>query len=301
MLQASLRGAVKWVTAHLASFGLDYSTSDDARLRAFSELSVALYQLERRRNSTLIGLGVDEDLDTWHSFVFQHCQRAEYIEMVRKFPTQASSLLLPYFILRALGHKISAHEKFLHAPNIKELLLFPEVLPFRELDRLYFLRQSGLFQRNQDQSELYKNTLLSRASGLVYLSDQDVYHITHSIFYLTDFGLSSFPFGFAETKRVGLLVQGLILHYCRRKHWDILGELLINAVGLGLRGDEIYSASARRFLESGRRGAFMPGPALSPRRRVAAKISPSAARKRYFATHYHTTLVSIIFSVAALS
>ena len=65
-----------------------------------------------------------------------------------------------------------------------------------------------------------------KAGSYVRLDDEAAYAITHTLFYLTDFGGRGAALSHRQRERAVDLVEVLLLHYWRTGRWDLVGELL---------------------------------------------------------------------------
>ena len=86
-----------------------------------------------------------------------------------------------------------------HLPELKKTLkelvkcnyvLSAEKIPFREMDLIRTLIQCNI-RHNLKIINSFKKTLLNNNPDVFSLQRVDAYNITHTIFYLTDFGFSN--------------------------------------------------------------------------------------------------------------
>jgi hypothetical protein len=151
---------------------------------------------------------------------------------------------------------------------------------------------------------LYQTTTLARAHCIAYLNRDDAYSITHTIFYLTDFGNRPLPFDDYEKTRIKEIVEALLIHYWRTSYWDLVGELLINLECLKMTNSICYTGSSNAFqrawLED---GAVPPHPIESEADSGDATSNDkrSDAAVASFWRHYHTTLVGALYCALTIS
>jgi hypothetical protein len=170
-----------------------------------------------------------------------------------------------------------------------------ETTAMRLLDRRHML-DCGKFKHNlPSYKELYKNTLLAKTPPIIYLTDTDVYAITHTLFYLTDFGRCSAPMLAGEhLSMVRWMIETLLGLYLRRKHWDLVGELLLNCLCLDWRPEIIFETAWEMLLKFQLSDGSMPGPRFSEEQ--VSKIEGEQKIQYCFEQNYHTTIVCSITS-----
>jgi hypothetical protein len=173
-----------------------------------------------------------------------------------------------------------------------------EVVPHRVLDREYFLWKSGLLRREPNWLELYANTALAVAPDALHIDKDTAYAITHTLFYLSDWGRVRPPLDQAESERVAGIVDCLMVHYWRVRHWDLLGELLLNRASIHARRSHIVIAASAAFLNAWRAEGCIPGEAREIEELKKAPLSEHPAIM--FRACYHTTLVGIMYCLSAL-
>lgn len=177
-----------------------------------------------------------------------------------------------------------------------------ETLPYKVLDRKYFLWKSGWLKREPAWQYLCRHTRLARARKVHYFDDLSAYSVTHTIFYLTDFGHCALGVTDNEQSRIRDLVECLLVHYWRTGHWDLVGELLISLECLGNVNSIIYAGGTNAFqsawLDNGAippvAGKREPGPS------TASPTGPPDDPQSLFRLYYHTTLVGALYCSVAL-
>jgi hypothetical protein len=109
-----------------------------------------------------------------------------------------------------------------------------ERLPYRYLDYLHFLDLAGFPHYLESLGDAYRYTLLASSPNALELTEDDAYTITHTVFYMTDFGLRRppWPASFDPT-RASELVEDLLRHYRVQEQSDLVAELIICAACLG--------------------------------------------------------------------
>ncbi len=300
-LRLARQGAasVRWLTERLDRFTpWRDGRLTDAGIQAFAEMAIAyacLHRWQIRLHDPLPSLTAD--LPRWRAFLVAECERRAYAEMARKRPSQAYALLLPYLMLRAGGYRAPYHEETLARFGRWGYPAAAEVIPYRLLDRHYFLWASGALRREPRWVALYRDTTLAHDVRLAYLDREGAYSVTHTLFYLTDFGERPLPLPPAEAARVTGIVECLLLHYWRVAEWDLVGELLISLHCLDVPASPLACGAARAFA-----GAQLPNGAV-PAETPDAATEPGERGEDdacHFRSCYHTTLVNVLYCATAL-
>jgi hypothetical protein len=215
-------------------------------------------------------------------------------QMPRKRPAVALAYLLPYLMLRATGYRCADYEDTLTRLRRSGHLRPHELVPYRILEREHALWRSGVLGREPAWKRLAAATVLLRTRSLLSLDDEGAYAITHTLFYLTDFGHRAAPLSPTEMRRAVDFVEGLLLHYWRVGNWDLVGERLINANCCGACGSDIYAGAARAY-----EGAWRPDGAMPARR--TSEVQDAIAGDEDFGACYHPTLVAVLYCATAMS
>ena len=285
--------SLDWVSARLESFspirGRKFS---EARIKAFAELAI-LYAWLHRSGQPLIS----RYLPALENFIATECSKPSFAELARKRPHLAFPCLVPYLMLRIAGHRDSFYEQTIARVQEFGHFCVSEVVPYRTLEREYVLWTAGVLPKEPAWLRLYRGTSLHSCRSSLFMDDEAAYSVTHTLFYLTDFGYKAFPFANGSARRAADVVESLLLHYWRVGHWDLVGELLTNLNCLGQRGSVIYSGAAEAFSR-----VRLPDGAVPPVRRESPATTrrSSPAPTGAFWRFYHSTLVSILHCGTAI-
>jgi hypothetical protein len=122
----------------------------------------------------------------------------------------------------------------------------------------------------------------------MFLSDDDVYSITHVLFYLSDFAARRIIFLDGRTvDSIHDILCHLIGVYIRARNWDLTAELLAAEACLG-KGSRYSAAGWSTLATVQQRDGRMDGPYLT-------KLAEDArGSEQMFDACYHTTLVSAL-------
>jgi hypothetical protein len=292
--------ALSWLAQHLGYFNpLKYTEmlKLDLAIKASAELALLCdYALGQRA-------GREADYEQLASFLWSEVFCANE---VRDYLLTAELGLLTfnfYASLRQCGYRDEDYERRLRALLDEGYVLASERIPTRDLDFIHSLQKLGFEYSREDASQTYAKSLLSRHPSLYPLTTDDIYAITHVIFFVTDFG--RMPGGFSEGD-VGYLSASLprLLRYYLRKHnWDLVAELIICLQAVGLSRVPEYDHALGLLLSAQADDGSFPGPIGDEGGRLwgeAKEVAKSATDSwQRFHDNYHTTLVSIIAARAA--
>jgi hypothetical protein len=179
-----------------------------------------------------------------------------------------------------------------------------ERAPSRELDLIYSLRKSELPLRGLSSRAAYSKTLLAKHPPLYPLTDQDAYAITHTVFFLTDFGQApNGMFTSEDDAYFALALPRLLEYYLHKRDWDLSGELLIAMRGVALDRLPLFHQAWSVLLAAQEEDGSFAGPAPSDLEAdepheaggsTARGDDDREQRWRRFHDNYHTTLVALL-------
>jgi hypothetical protein len=215
------------------------------------------------------------------------------IQWLAKSPSHYSPSAVAYLALRATGQRIAAFEDLLRRLRSAGFPQCLELTPYRVLELQYVLWKSDLAKRKPGLGPHFRASSLALVKNPIYLNTSEVYSITHTLIYLTDFaGPCDLP---ATIRQRALdIVRPLLVHFRRAGDWDMTGELLLNLIGLDNRDDPLFAANMRALCSAQWRDGAVPGPNFSP-------SDPQAGSGDYIFEHcYHTTLVCMMLWAAYL-
>ncbi|MHB8241547.1 MAG: DUF6895 family protein [Solirubrobacteraceae bacterium] len=161
-----------------------------------------------------------------------------------------------------------------------------EEVPFRVMDLRYLLDLAGIPNDLPSVSHTFTSTTLARSNAIGDWTRFDIYAATHTVFYLTDFGLT--PYHFADEElvdRVGLLLGAVAIE----RDWDLTGELLLSCDCLRVHPFS-YAAALEAFAEAQRDNGCIP---------ATSRNEDQSTREDDFEQNYHTTLVGALMVSAA--
>lgn len=171
-------------------------------------------------------------------------------------------------------------------------LLHRARVPFRVLDLRYSLDVAGIESYLPSLSALYSQTAAAKAPNLVYLSEADMYSITHTIFYLTDMGhRSSDDVAPTSNHHLCRLVRHLLGIVVRQRNFDLAAEFLMCHHFLRMSLSTVSLAAWQILLSAQHADGAFPSPTFDP---VEIGDLPPQKQEAYgFLHRYHTTLVCV--------
>ena len=204
---------------------------------------------------------------------------------------------IPYAALRAWGRDDRELRTMLEQAVAVRYPVTWERLPFRYLDYLHFLDAGGLAHSVLPAGQVFPLTLLSSAPNVAELEEDDLYAITHAVFYMTAYGAgeSHWPVEF-DQRDAAELIETLLWECVIAEHADLTAELLICAACLGgaASGAAIagWDLLQRLQLPSG----AIPAPDhLIPRAYRGERDDPAYLEWRRC---YHTTVMSAMACIS---
>jgi hypothetical protein len=232
-------------------------------------------------------------LGSIHAHLVNFLSDPKLAEWVRKLPSFYSPYIVAYLPLRAVGVRIPTLEAALPKLHGRGYPAALETTPYRELELRYLVWKAGLSRRPPTHGTVHRRSSLYRCRNPIYFSMDEVYSVTHTLFYLTDFVGGDCGLSASEKSRATAVVEALLAHYVRKFDWDMTSELLLNMVGLECSRTPLFSAAFQAVSKAWRSDGALPGPAFS-------SLAEDATRKQIFQRCYHTTLVGLLMCGAYL-
>lgn len=225
-------------------------------------------------------------------------RQPSYREMI---PRDEAALLLyagTYAALRLCGREDLEFRRIIQQAVDGGYAAAFERIPYRQLDLLHTLHVCGIEHDLPTMDEVLPFTLLCRRPNVLKLTDRDVYAITHTIFYVTDFGRREpvWPEGYDPGEGVEL-VEALLVLAEGRANADLTGELLCCLYSLGVT-DACTEDRVWAYLESVQEDS---GRVNGPEGVVHPGIDSGDDHYRRWAEAYHTTIVAALAGLLARS
>lgn len=288
-LREQLAGHLQWLRRQLPFFEpVGSGELSPLNLKAFAELAVACEIMEDASTSGTAFVPND-DLDALWSFTLDRALGPDLWQLAKRFPVQWFLVSLPYLAVRNGRRRSQPFDAVVQWVLRRGLADSFETVPYRVLDQAYFLARAGLYRGAPNWESLYRETFLGRAGDPLYINVDTAYSVTHTVFYLTDFGRCRSPVAQLYGEDVANLLASLVVQYWRDGHWDLMAEMLLCWAALSLPMRPAIAGAQRLLRElAGTDGA------------VPAQRDTPDADKDSFAERYHTTLVSCIYCTTLL-
>ena len=165
-------------------------------------------------------------------------------------------------------------------------------IPFRVMDLHYALdRASNQFDPVR-YLPLYQKTILAKGRSLTQCNTNDLYSITHTLFYLADLGQvplkQVLP---AETPYLQRMLQDALAMMLRQDNLDLAGEFLMCLAFVDVLDTSITRVAWKVLAERQLFSGAMPAPTYSPEK--ALQLQGEEQERYEFTQCYHTTLVML--------
>jgi hypothetical protein len=169
-----------------------------------------------------------------------------------------------------------------------------EEVGFRDLDLRHLLDLGGYRHHLPSYRSLYRQTVLGRGGPVLSFNHVDAYSVTHTLFYLSDFGarpLDAIPQ--RELPYVRWILEVLLGQYLLREDWDLVAELLLGAACVRWKPpDALCNAAWNGLIGAQRDDGAIPSRSFEE---DACDALPEIERRAYAFEHsYHTTLAAAI-------
>jgi hypothetical protein len=279
--------ALDWICESLQQFQpirLD-SKLDELRKQALAEL--LMLTLYIRRNPFFQN---DSRLDRISQFVLAAYNQTAFKDHLSRFDFLAQATFVAF--LEAAGLPVDDIDRNVVSERCdsREVCEYP---PHRLINLRYVLDLGRIEHHLPSYSRLCRGGFLSFKLNLCYVTNIDVYRITHLLFYCADFG-SREPEGLSlHSKRYGVwVVDKLLAMYLNRGDWDLVSELLLSTKCLRSVQTANFSLGWRALMAAQGESGMLPGPYF--KRDKAEGMSRADGDNYCFEKCYHTTIVAAL-------
>ncbi|MFJ3921837.1 DUF6895 family protein [Streptomyces sp. NPDC090022] len=179
--------------------------------------------------------------------------------------------------------------------------------PYQRIEIRHYADKAGVRHSIEPYAELLPHSPLvafraagpgdARAQDGAPLTAPQAYAVTHTAFYLGDFGRAAPRLDPDALAHAGDLVDRLLRHSVGHEQWDLAAELVLTQFILGSEPLETPSGTAavECLVRAQRPDGAIPG------RSAALTADPSAPDGEFFAKAYHTTLVTALMALIVSS
>jgi hypothetical protein len=222
--------------------------------------------------------------------VVEHAyQRPEFPHAEALDPRYSRPLRLMYGALAPAGAGAETRAAVLNGLQAEDFLTVRPESPYLHLEVRFFADIAGVEHALASRAELYAASELARADA-ADVSGLDSCNITHTVLYLSEFGLRDPGLTEAQREHSARVLQPLTDHRVRCGDWDAVGKLLLAQHSLGL--DPLRTESGRSGVRLLARIQHPDGaiPGKSAAEHAVAADTP----ERFFRLSYQTTLVTLM-------
>ncbi|MFE5657584.1 DUF6895 family protein [Streptomyces sp. NPDC056517] len=223
------------------------------------------------------------------SIVEQAWQRPDFPRLLTLDGRYARQFELMYAALAPAGTVTDAPRAVLARLKDVGYLAPRRKAPYLHLEARFYADLAGADHEFASYDELYAASLPARAATLP-VADLDACVVTHTVFYLSDFGLRD-PGLTDEAREQALQVVERLTHHCLGLgEWDLVGKLVLAQYCLGADplGTPSGAAGIRMLAEVQAPDGAIPGKSVV--RRAPADATPV----QYFRKSYQATLVTAL-------
>ncbi|GLV59272.1 hypothetical protein KDH_60990 [Dictyobacter sp. S3.2.2.5] len=287
--------ALDWLDTHRDLFdplteASDNPSSEIYLTKALGELGLLCMLYYRCKEGD-----VDPRIQRFLQLIASVWEQPQYKERIVRRPDYFQIYTMIYIILQQCNVIAEDYKAMIQRVIDQGYVTATETTPMRLLDRRHML-DCGRFQYSlPSYEEIYHQTLLAHNPELVYVTDTDVYAITHTLFYLTDFGRA--PCAILQGKHLATVqwtIETLLGIYLRNQNWDLAGELLLDCYCLHWYPDPLCQLALGAIRKHQLPEGSIPGPRYSQEQRE--KLDETDSIHYCFEENYHTTIVNALAS-----
>jgi len=276
-MEVALNSAVKYLLNNIHYFDVPNSGGASKEIKPFVEL-VFLYNMlpSSSRNN--------EQWRAIETYIFTQIETNNFAENLDcNIDAISGVAVLEEFLL--IHGKSTYRDMLLRMIDEKKDVSVKR-LPFRHIDAKYSLQQAKIQNNLPRYEELYAETILGKGGSRYYLTPAAMYSITHTVFYLTGMGRNDKYLKLLEHKTE--LLQSLLTENIMRNDLDLLGEVVMSCLFIGVETDEVIRPLLTYAMNVMKKQQL-------PSRAFPAPIKPKQDldEKATFRLQYHTTLVCI--------
>ncbi|WP_328907333.1 hypothetical protein OG230_32530 [Streptomyces sp. NBC_00234] len=229
--------------------------------------------------------------------VVEHAwQREDFPHLLTLDPRYARQFELMYAALAPAGSATEAPRAVLARLTADGYLAPRRKPPYLHLEARFYADLAGADHRFASYEELYAASLPARATTLP-VADLDVCVVTHTVFYLSDFGLRAPALTEGARVRALSVVERLTDHCVGLGEWDLVGKLVLAQYCLGADPLSTPSGAAGLRMLAGVQASDGAIPGRSVVKRAAADATPVES----FRKSYQTTLVTALATLIVTS
>lgn len=281
-------GAKHWLGCNLHFFDPFSPVSplpEERKAKAALELAIFCHSWAKLRPATDV-------LDRATTLIRTIWQRPEFLLLMDGQARYADARRLVYAALAPAGIRDDLRGAALARLRASGYLSPLGKSPYLRLETRYYADKANIEHGIESYQELAEQSLLARPPAPP-VSRSDAYTITHTAFYLSDYGFRD-PGLPSEVREQGERLACSVLNCCvSHDKWDLAGELVITLACLG--GDPAGTPSGQAAIRCLAQAQLANG--AIPGRSASVRAQESASPAEFFRKAYHTTLVTALMSL----
>jgi hypothetical protein len=285
-----LRKALGWIGSNLHRLDSILDRNDyEFYLKVTGEL-ILLCGLYHRRFGQL-----NKQLTECIAYARRLLNELDYEDQILRKPAQ----FLPYSVMYASLRDCGLDDEKLGSAVKKAIdrnyLSAMDLKAFQKMDLRYSLNRWNFEHGMPTLQELSISTPISSSCNPVYFQLKDLYSLTHSVFYLSDFGFDTVK-SLTEEQTSTLLwtISALLGIRMTSKDLDLSSEFLLCCQCLKKFPDPVFWLAWNQLLSGQEIDGSIRGPLFDEKK--FQEIGPDHRGKYYFEENYHTTFVAAIVS-----
>jgi hypothetical protein len=281
-----------WTCCHLDDFAVPVDAGDPLLVRQLKPLSELALAAEIALRCSRLNGDLNPSPEHIAAFCWGELKSGSALAGVLLRYPDLFAAVSTYTSLRRFGYTCADIESVIrHLARTRgvQALEFP---PWRELDIVSAAGVLGL-EWPTYKGELFNRTWLHAEPEPWLIAESSAYSLTHSVFYMTDFGMM--PSGLPQRTRdyLKMWVPVWCELYTTIGNYDLLAEMLMVASCVPDLEEELEEylialAGAQRADGS------VPGPVAAP---AESSLSEKQLKMARFWADYHTTLVSFLAGI----
>ena len=279
--------ALNWVRLNLREFDpTTHKVNQNLRLKALSEL-LFMSSLYKRRFKTM-----RPPMDGFVAYGVEVIRRMTYVDGIHRKP----ELVLPYSImyksLRECGLEAEILKGVIQSMLDIGLPMATEDNPYRKMELRYALENGRFNHLPPPIQTLFRNTSLNTSlrdtPPVLSFRLENIYGLTHVVFYLTDFGFST-KSNIPNIASLRWLVSTMLGVQTLERNWDTVAELLMCCSFLNYFPSPLYLQAWTALFKAQKSNGSLTDNFFDVKKFDSMDVAEKG--RYYFEQHYHTTLV----------
>ena len=216
--------SLKWLVKNVDSFRVRTESYEDFpwRIKPIAELLFVTTILTKHNVVT-------KEIKIIEQFILSNTKDFDWQELAAFDPSVATVLFALEEFYVAHNQKVPWEQGYGDLLNSSEYFEAIDRVPYRELEYLYCLESIGKHDDNQLIAEWFSNTTFGLNQPHIRYTINDMYSLTHAIFYITALGTKSIDdvLDAPTCERMRKSIVTLSVAIARGGNIDVLGELLL--------------------------------------------------------------------------